>query len=197
MIFEALALLRDELEAFVESLDDGIKTNQVVLGNISLHDSENGSDMDDNIVISLVNVEEESALKNRKLRRRQEADQIVVDSPSVFLNLYILFTANWPNNYENALKRLAHVVSFFQHRNVFTLSNATHFVSNVDQEDQDLRELKIILDLYTMTFEQINHLWGSLGGKQVPFAMYKVRLVEIRHRQPMRSGPSIEEIKVR
>jgi hypothetical protein len=147
-----------------------------------------------NVVLTLVNVEEESALKNRKLPRYQEGDKVLIENPPVYLNLYLLFTACWPANYDNAIKRLGHVVSFFQHRNQFSLKNATHFADGVDPDDEDLAEMRLVLDLYTMTFEQINHLWGSLGGKQSPFAMYKARLTSVRYRQPKGSGPAIEEI---
>ncbi len=55
-------------------------------------------------------------------------------------------------------------------------------------------ELKLNIELYTLTFEQINHLWGSLGGKQVPFAMYKVRLVRIQE-NTRQDAPLIETIR--
>jgi len=54
--------------------------------------------------------------------------------------------------------------------------------------------MRIIMELYTLTFEQINHLWGSLGGKQVPFVMYKARLVKIQH-QITEEAPLIEQIE--
>jgi hypothetical protein len=37
-------------------------------------------------------------------------------------------------------------------------------------------------------------LWGSLGGRQIPFVMYKVRLVSIAERSVRREVPLIEEI---
>ena len=51
------------------------------------------------------------------------------------------------------------------------------------------------MELYTLTFEQINHLWGSLGGRQIPFVMYKLRLVSITERALVREVPLIEEIE--
>jgi len=50
------------------------------------------------------------------------------------------------------------------------------------------------MELYTLTFEQLNHLWGSLGGRQVPFAMYKLRLVGLTDRKIIRTTPLIQEI---
>jgi hypothetical protein len=59
----------------------------------------------------------------------------------------------------------------------------------------DIADLEFTLELYTLTFEQINHLWGSLGGRQVPFAMFKMRLVAITDRSVVRVVPLIEEIQ--
>jgi hypothetical protein len=56
-----------------------------------------------------------------------------------------------------------------------------------------LTELRLHPELYTLTFEQINHLWGSLGGKQSPFVMYKVRLVKVQSLVTS-EGPLIETI---
>ena len=57
-----------------------------------------------------------------------------------------------------------------------------------------LNEIRLVPELYTLTFEQINHLWGSLGGKQSPFVMYKIRLVRIQGRITA-EAPLIESVK--
>jgi len=44
----------------------------------------------------------------------------------------------------------------------------------------DNTEFMLILDLYSPTFEQANYLWSTLGGKQYPHALYKMRLVEVK-----------------
>lgn len=97
--------------------------------------------------------------------------------------------------YEFALGRLSLVIQFFQAKKSFTIKNSPFTTissdSNIPQETKD--ELKLNVELYTLTFEQINHLWGSLGGKQVPFAMYKIRLVSIKENSG-EIAPLIEEI---
>jgi hypothetical protein len=54
--------------------------------------------------------------------------------------------------------------------------------------------MNIKAELYTLSFEQINYLWASLGGKQMPFVMYKLRLVAITDRKLVREVPLIEEL---
>ncbi|MCY7327045.1 MAG: DUF4255 domain-containing protein, partial [Saprospiraceae bacterium] len=75
------------------------------------------------------------------------------------------------------LKRISKVVLFFQRKNVFTPENVGAnlvFPTEVGVE-------KIILDLFTLNFEQINHLWGVLGGKYMPSVLYKLRIVAIQN----------------
>ena len=40
-------------------------------------------------------------------------------------------------------------------------------------------DFRFITDLYTPTFEELNFIWGTLGGKQYPSVIYKVTLLEI------------------
>ena len=120
--------------------------------------------------------------------------------PPVFLNLYILISSTLGQDlqdaYEFALHRLSLVIQFFQSKKSFTVKNSPFTTissdSNIPQEIKD--DIRLNIELYTLTFEQINHLWGSLGGKQVPFAMYKVRLVKIQENTSF-VAPVIEEIR--
>ncbi len=199
MIFEALGLLKDELDFFIRERDDpGGTVKFVVLGNIAfLEDSQKSSKFEERVVISLVNVEEESALKNSTFYRKLNgAKEVSVINPPVFLNLYLLFSSNFPD-YDNSLRRLSYVIEFFQGKNTFSLKNSPAYEQgNILNADQNGRgaDFRLILDLYTLTFEQINHLWGSLGGKQIPFAMYKCRMIKISESGVQRQEPVIEEV---
>jgi Pvc16 N-terminal domain len=200
MIGNAMILLREELSAYMIAQGDPAN---VIIENIGLFETDKGSDLDDSIVITIVNIEEESTLKNGSQFNRWPDGFARYENRPTFLNLYVLFTANFtggvpPNNgYVQALKRLSLVIEFFQGRNVFTPATATVPLPPElsDLSNPDIASLKINMELYTLTFEQINHLWGSLGGRQIPFAMYKVRLVSIAERSVRREVPLIEEIE--
>jgi hypothetical protein len=45
-----------------------------------------------------------------------------------------------------------------------------------------------------MNFEQMNHLWGILGGKYIPSVLYKLRLIPIQE-SPSEKVSVVEEIK--
>ena len=197
MIDRALSLLREELQNYI-SLSIG--SADVIVDNIGLLETSNSDSLTKHIVITLVNIEEESTLKNNSPLKKGARAFATYENPPVFLNLYVLVTCNYSgDDYIHALERLAAVIRFFQSRNSFSYKKTTIITTPPSDDVVTLRDdvvsLKFTMELYTLTFEQINHLWGSLGGRQVPFAMYKLRLVAITERATVRQVPVIEEIE--
>lgn len=176
MIREALALLVNELNQYVRVAGDA---TPVALGNIAMLDSpqgagNGGADLR-RIILSLVNLEEESALKNGLELRTEGTVQRYAHRP-VFLNLSLLFSANFAD-YGSSLDGLSQVIEFFQSRKQFSFQNTPPAAGIPD--DERVRRMRLSLDLHTLSFEEINDLWGSLGGKQVPFVLYRARVAEI------------------
>lgn len=200
MIDTALQLLRIELEAWLK--EKVASSTEVVLENIAQLETEQADErLTNSVVISLVNIEEESTLKNGRHVHKTGTGVEYRNTP-IHLNLYLLFCANYPDRYTDALMRLSGVIRFFQGKTVFSFQNsplaAAELLNQPGSETDEIDEqFKLILELYTLTFEQINHLWGSLGGRQLPSAMYKARLVQIQDRDTVRTGPLIEEIETR
>jgi len=147
-----------------------------VLGNVARLDTDTDAtqaEMVRNVVVTLVNIEEEKTLKNGS-HYVQNGDTLSKRNPTIFLNLYVMFSCADSNHLE-ALKKISRVALFFQRKNVFTRENtAAPFPVEAGVE-------KIILDLFTLNFEQINHLWGILGGKYSPSLLYKVRIVAVQN----------------
>ncbi len=193
MIDTALILLKDELTNYLSSRD----TATVVIDNVGLAETPDGAGLTENIIITLVNVEEESTLKNQSPLRRPFSGSAIYQNPPVNLNLYVLFTCNYKgDHYQLALKRLSYIIRFIQSKNVFSVASSISGGS-INLDDTDLPDLKFTMELYTLSFEQINYLWGSLGGRQMPFVMYKLRLVSLTERAIVRQVPLIEEIETR
>lgn len=202
MIGNAMILLREDLSAYMIAQGDPAN---VVIENIGLFETDNGSNLDDSVVITVVNIEEESTLKNGSTYKRWPDGMARYENRPVYLNLYVLFTANFPggvppnNNYIQSLQRLARVIEFFQGKNVFTPATSSVPLPAVlsDLSKPEVANLKLTAEIYTLTFEQINHLWGSLGGRQIPFVMYKVRLIMITEGSIRKEVPLIQEIETK
>jgi hypothetical protein len=191
MIETSLLFLKNELISFLTGKDSA----NVVVDNIGLLETASGNTLTENIVITLVNIEEESALKNQPPQKRPFTQNGVYQNPPTYLNLYILFTCNYSgDHYQLALRRLSYIIQFVQSRNFFSTRSSVA-ASTLDLTQSGVSDLEFTLELYTLTFEQINHLWGSLGGRQVPFVMFKMRLVAITDHSVVREVPLIEEVK--
>lgn len=192
MIDAAFAMLNNQLAAYIESM--GGDRLDVIMANIASIDAPNSNlDLVRKVILSLVNIEEEAALKNAgPLYRNVKTLNYV--NPPVYLNLYLLITAHY-EKYEDALTRLSNVIQFFQGKNSFTLKNSppNDMLLNPDVYE----DIQLHLEMFSLSFEQLNHLWGSLGGKQWPSVLYKVRLVKITENRVTAQGPLIEEVQTK
>ncbi len=203
MISIAARLLRDELAAYlVDHQRNGSLTNgDIILENIANLEGENSNDLTEKVIISLVNIEEESTLKNSPNFVRKGSGSGEYVQPPVHVNLYFLFSSTYDvgtaDAYEIALHRISLTAQFFQAKKKFNVVNSPFssiaIAAPESISEQIKQQIQVTMELYTLTFEQINHLWGSLGGKQVPFLMYKARLVSIQDRIS-HEAPLIEHV---
>lgn len=198
MLIHALQIIRKELDLFLTPVDNATDSG-VELGNVApldkMQGEANGGDAN-KVLITLINLREEKTLKNGPFSRRNDTTlKVEYFNPPIFLNLYILISANQVS-YTNSLIYLSRIAAFFQEKNVFTHLN-TVAVTNTEVPLADQMEtFKIILDLYSPSFEELNHIWGTLGGKQVPSLVYCLRLVEVNRRRVDSTGGLVEEIQL-
>lgn len=194
MLRNAVKLINSELRTYIASTDGAANDgpDYVVMGNIALSENaDQNNSIKDRIVASVINIAEESSLKNAPHFERS-GNQARYRNAPVFINMYLLFSANYAD-YGTALKRLSNVVTFFQGKNVFTLKDSPGEAS----QTEDSSELRLIMELFALTFEQVNYVWASLGGKQMPFVLYKVRMLQVQADRAYAEGKLIEEIVVR
>ncbi|NJB86811.1 hypothetical protein GGR26_002588 [Lewinella marina] len=189
MLLESLRLVEQSLNTYLfQRLGAVAGVVEVALGNVAAIEQP-GANLDDKLIISLVNIEEERSLKNaRSVRANGLTGALEYRNPPVSLNLYLLFSAHFTNNYDKALRVLSLVIEFFQ--------GQTTFRTPAPGAPGALAEgrAELTFNLYTMTFEQLNHLWGALGGKQLPSALYRVYLVQLEDGAIREGGRLIEEI---
>lgn len=192
MIVEGITLLLAQLNEYIAQADSAVGApNQAVSGNIAQLDRpEVATELENHIVLSVVNLEEERALKNGPTAFIGNGDVAYRNRP-VHLNLFLLFTANY-RNYGTALRRLAQVLTFFQGKHKFTFGNSPG--PNVPQSG--IADFSLVMDLLSLSFEEVNHLWGFLGTKESPFAIYRGRLVVIADQRLLETGGRIQDIEI-
>lgn len=194
-----LKIIIEQLNQYILSVEQPVSlvdsNAPATLGNIASASFAGGdnSDLSNKVVLSLVNIAEESSLKNNAnfLQKDQQHFQL---APIVHVNLYLLFTANF-ENYNIAVNHLFRVMEFFQGRKVFQFKNAPVTTASPD-DINSLGDTEVTVELHTLSFEQLNDLWGSLGGKQMPFVLYRARLVPVQMQQISGREGLITEIDV-
>lgn len=190
MIIDAMRLIQVALQRYILKVEPQLEPAQIVIiDNIANAQELGGSNnqLNGHVVMSLVNLQEETTLKNGS-NYRLENGRAVYQNPPVHLNLFILFSV-LHNQHETALQLLSRVIEFFQSQREFS-PLITPASSGMSQN------IRVILDLYSLTFEQLNHLWGTLGGKQVPFALYRARLISLEVQKRQGESPVIREMNL-
>lgn len=196
MISHALTIVRNELERHLDTF--GGNAPHAELGNISETGGQPGNGQSrDRIVLSLVNVQEERTLKNTPAYVRDDvALRVRYQNPPTCLNLAVLVAATH-SSYTDALLALSRALAFFQYRNVFAPDNvAPQSLTDgapVNELDR-LADFKLIFNLWSPTLEEVNDMWGMLGGKQFPFALYSVRMLELQFQATQRESGLITEV---
>lgn len=174
MIYEAIQIISEQLNNYLTSA--GL-SNLVTLQNVAMLETseDNASKLNGKVILTLINLEEESTLRNLPNYKVIDKQTTEYRNPPVNMNIYLLVSANC-NTYTNSLRAISKTIEFFQGKKVFTSENTTY----EEKEDFDvLGSFKLIVELYTASFEQLNHVWGTLGGRQLPSVIYKIQLVEI------------------
>ncbi len=124
--------------------------------------------------ISVVNVQEETALRNTPHVERRLGQSHYIEPP-VYLNLSLLFAFEFLT-YESSLVHLGKTVELFQSRRWFSPATQT----GVGAIPFPATLEKLTFEMVNMNFEELNNLWGVLGGAYFPSVVYKVRLVKVQ-----------------
>lgn len=189
MIHEALKFISDEVNRYLSLKLGSVTDPRLVLGNVAkLNENDQGggnNPLSNRAILTLVNIEEDRVSRSPDNYRRV-GEGIQYRNPKVFINLYCLFSVN-RSNYDVSLEWLNYIIQFFQYRNVFTHGNSPLLHEKIDQ---------LVLDMTSMNLEQLNQLWGVMGGKYYPSVLYKMRLIAIEDDTPEASGDLIREINI-
>ena len=191
MLHPVLNFLTEQLNTYIEQVKkpgDGIEKPFIILQNISRLDEE-ALKTTNKVLLTLLNISEEATMKNNGSHIIKKNDSTEYKNPPVNLNLYVLFSVCMAN-YEYAMIYLSHIITFFQGKNTFSRTNSP---TKVDDLPDDFY---IILDLFSLSFEQSNYIWSTLGGKQHPFALYKVRLLSMERKSTSETRGVIKQIKI-
>lgn len=194
MIHSVLEFLTQELNSFIKLKVGDPLTTRIFLSGVT---NEAGIAIpDQSLGLSLINIEEERTHKEQQSRFVNAVGKVEKRNPEIQLNLYVLITANFQNkqannssdDYVEGLKQLSYAIAFFQSKNVFTPENSPA----LSGFDDTLK--KIVVELYSYSFEQLYNFWSVVGAKYLPSVLYKIKTLTIQENAIQESGEPIEQI---
>lgn len=189
MIYEAIQIISEQLDNYLSS--SGLN-NLIKLENIAMIETsaENTEKVNGKLILTLINLDQENTLKNLPDYKVINKQSTEYRNPPICLNLFLLISANC-NTYVNSLRSISKTIEFFQGKSTFTSENTTY---TTKEDFEVLSNFKLIANLYTPTFEELNHIWGTLGGRQLPSVIYKIQMIEIDRKELTGTGPVILKI---
>lgn len=201
MISHALTIVINELKKHLEDVYAiPVSADDVQAGNMAEGIAATASTAGvarDKLIFSVVNIKEEKALKNLPNYVRNDITlRATYENPPVYLNFSVLITATH-SNYMNAMLMLSRCIRFFQSRSVFTHNDVHPSSITIGSPANILDKLetfRIVYDLYSPSMEEVNHMWGTLGGKQFPFVMYTMRMLDLKFRAVYNESALITEV---
>lgn len=167
-IYDALKAIQQYLEQMFGKDGYGWSVGLNFISKDEPADKDNAGDL----FITLLRVEEETSRKPQlPLYNKVEKGYEMVN-PEIWLNLHILITSQ-ANDYGTALQQLSRVV--------YWINSIPSLKHNRKEEGgnggTDITNYEMVLE--SLTAEQSNSLWQTLGSKMVPAVTYNVRMVEI------------------
>ena len=171
MISKVLNVLKDKLNTA-----DIIEDN-VVVADVAKHD-DGTSGLSDKVIITLLNVQEESTLKNapryNKIMAGDTALKYEMRDPA-YINLYVMISAN-RSSYDISLASISKVIEVIQANNV---------LKYVDISTDRSKDFSFRTEMHSVPFEQLSYVWGLLGGKVMPSVLYKISVIKIEAAGPV------------
>lgn len=197
MIHTCLSFLTNELNDYLKLRTGSPTVDRVFLTSVA---TEGGGVVIPNksLGVSLINIEEDRVYKDQKSTLINNKGNVERLNPEIKLNLYVLISANFQdtdsedsiNDYAEGLKQLSWIISFFQAKNVFTPENSPKLA------DFDPNLTKLVVELYSYSFEQLYNFWSVVGAKYLPSVLYKIRILTFQEREFFDTTIPIEKIGI-
>lgn len=163
MINLVLSEIVDQLNEFLKRAFER-QENSAILSDLVDQEGKMAFKETNVVICTLIALEQEKVLRNHLPQASPKMN------PPILVNLDLLFTCYFPGNYQESLKYLSLVISFFQSKSVFTSANSPGLPLEVD---------KVQLEVLSADPATQREIWSSLGAKLMPSVFIKLRTLPI------------------
>ncbi len=184
MLEHVLSFLKDQLNSYV-LVKTGAQSFEVVF--LQPRNQKEVSLQNDAITTLLVNLEEDCTFRSGAAYDRMPPQvSNSYKNPNLYLNLYVLFAANF-TDYSQSLKFLSLIIKFFQSHRLFDRDNSPTLSSEIE---------KLTLELVNLPFTEQREVWAALGMSYMPSVIYKVRMVVFTDADTVEIGSDVTDKEV-
>lgn len=179
---KVLVFLVDELNAYLRART-GLMTNKVSLSSI-VDEAGKYVIAEDSVGMAIINIEEDRIVKDQLRDHSVRGGQHILSQPKLKLNLFVMCAANF-KNYDQSLKYITHILTFFQARPVFSPESYPALGSNIE---------RLVIELQKLNYDQLNQIWAFIGAKQLPAVVYRIGMISLQDESEVGIQPPIVDL---
>jgi hypothetical protein len=170
MIYQAVRVLTDELNNHLKTFGGAksLPADFTQLRNVAHLTTDEIHNLN-NVLVTLVTVSDDIPVRNLPDNVRGSINNRTTPR---YLSLYVLFSSCVFSSYDESLINLSRIISFFEKNSVFTRERS-------EEADNSIGGFMLTVESYSPGFEESNNMWTTMGGKQFPHMLYRVRLAEL------------------
>ena len=188
MIGDLLTLITKEVTTYIDAqvqLPSGKKTVLLYKPNRAKGEI----DIPDNtIALSLLNIEQELSIREATIKKEVINGKVYKQDPAVYINLQVIFIANFQNDYVTELNYITKVIEFFQQKATFTPQNTKGLEAlNID---------KLTFKLNTLELGEQHNIWNMLGTTYMPSVVYKISMLTIQKDKELTEASIVRNVQI-
>ena len=169
MIDKTLTFVLGELNGFLGTIFPASEPHAVLSG-LTTPDGSAPTGTENKIVVSLTNIERETAAVSTAVQPRPDKSGALRANPPLNLNIFILLSSSFAHNYAEGLRFLSESIRFFQAKPVYTPQNSPGFPRELE---------RLSIEMVSLNIQDLQNLWSSMGGRYLPSAFYKMRMITL------------------
>ena len=185
MIEQSLLFVKNTLDQFLKNRFD-LSDDIVLINNITEADGSIPQSNQNKVVISLINIEQETNQPFYNKVKKLPNGSFVDTTPSDRFNLDLLITSQF-DDYKETLKFLNASILFFQ-------GNQSIESSSYSNLPKGINKLSFVLE--QLDYTQMHNLWSAMGAKYIPSVVYKMKLIDIQASEISRVTSAVTETSI-
>lgn len=170
MIRQAMKFTRDQLNASLlrRFPTDG---DWVAISNVVASGGGAPAGLRNQLAMTLINIERDATASATRPQLERGEVTATTMAPAMAINLDVLISAHFEDNYEDGLNMLSAAIGHFQSKTVYNPQSSPDLPKGMQ---------KLTTEWVDLNLREVHNLWTVLGGRYLPSALYKLRMITVQ-----------------